>query len=206
MVSFPSSLPCYSGGKQVIISLVDHNENLEFESIGKVVQIIDHHKRNPRISSSGLTISSTDPEEDVQEQEANGKIGNETNQEVMNEPEVNNKDHISHGGINSRRSHLKTHCPQDIEINERVGSCSSLVGRRYFDSLVTKRRTPSDGRSNNNGEEDNNASQDPGEEEREEQVDVQVALILYGPVILGESFFKSTYFNDLPFFLLLFLS
>lgn len=197
MVSFPSSRPCHSGGKQVIISLVDHNENSEFESIGKIVQIIDHHKRNPSISSSGLTVSSADSEQDVQKQEANGKIGNETNQEVKNESKVNNKDDvISHGGINSRRSHLKTHCPSDIEMNERVGSCSSLVARRYFDSLVTKGRTSSDGRSNNNGEEDNNASQDPREEEREEQADVQVALILYGPVILGESFFKSTY---LPF-------
>lgn len=41
---FVSKNHIFSAGKQVVISLVDHNEDNEFEAMGQIIRIIDHHQ------------------------------------------------------------------------------------------------------------------------------------------------------------------
>ncbi|KAI1301614.1 Protein prune -like protein 2 [Halotydeus destructor] len=83
--------------KNVLISLVDHNEDKEFESLGQVVQVIDHHKQSEARKAIVDTL-------------------------------------------------------MDSEVDEKVGSCCTLVAKRYI--------------------------------EANSEHDVQIALMLYGPVIL----------------------
>ena len=64
---------------------------------------------------------------------------------------------IDHHKPSVKLSDASATSSMDIEIDETVGSCSTLVAKRYFQSLSD-----------------------------ETAVDVQVALLLYGPVILGE--------------------
>jgi hypothetical protein len=209
----------------VIISLVDHNENIEFESIGKIVQIIDHHKKNPNTrlpltsSFSGVTQlleqKETEPqgiyleEQLVNEKNEKGGRRHESSAEDVltdnkdwKEEVTNNKSNISHG-IYSNNSHHKTdqektsssysvfHSILDSEINERVGSCSSLVAKRYFHSLringnqtILGKQVDSNHRREQQQEDPLTSTSSP--ESDSEEVDVQVALLLYGPVILGE--------------------
>lgn len=94
------------GHRAALLSLVDHNENKEFEAVAKLTQIIDHHK----------------PSRELHE--------------------------------------LKC---EDVDIQQGVGSCCTLVGKRYLASFG---HTPSNGHAKS-------------------QPDVQIALMLYGAIILG---------------------
>lgn len=66
-----------------MFSLVDHNENPELESLGQVIQIVDHHKRSKDLQQKSLS------------------------------------DYVS--GV-----------PKDVEVDETVGSCCTLVAKRYL--------------------------------------------------------------------------
>lgn len=199
-----------SGGKRVIISLVDHNENLEFESIGKIVQIVDHHKKQANTSlpaAVGVTQLEHQQPQDIffQEQLANQKNGKEIRheskegadpvQDTVQDPVqdnhkevVNNKSNISHGNnsnIKEDKIADTKSCHswiEESEINERVGSCSSLVAKRYLHSIKK-----SLGRNHASQDEEDPSVTSKQDIQEEEEVDVQVALLLYGPVILGES-------------------
>ena len=102
-MNFFNVFPRNKGGHNVLVSLVDHNEDKEFETLGKLVQIIDHHK----------------PTRDTDTLNCN-----------------------------------------DVEIKEGIGSCCTLIAKRYLDSC-----------KNGTGE---------------SQADVQIALMLYGPILLGK--------------------
>ena len=187
------------------ISLVDHNENPEFESVGRIVQIIDHHKRSQRMMTTTSTSLSPSnevvkPSKDENQQdilflEGNGN-NNTTGMLITNDQlkQENNKDHISHAdglyedGINGRNHKeskkkmvRENQVPSpEVEINENVGSCSSLVAKRYFDSLRKVSML------DNHVEEDD--SRHGVVTAAQEEPDIQVVLLLYGPVILGELF------------------
>ena len=92
----------------------------EFESLGTVVQIVDHHQQVPREILSGKTSVSQDENYDQ----------------------------------------------MDKEVVPGVGSCCSLVTKRYVNFLKAATPLPQD-----------NINRDS---------DVQIALLLYGPVILGK--------------------
>ena len=81
-----------------MLTLVDHNENKEYEEQAQLVEIIDHHKN--LVDRSGLKV----------------------------------------------------------EINSRVGSCCSLIARRYLSYC----------------------------EDNDIRVNEQIALLFYGPIVLGE--------------------
>ena len=47
----------FLGGKEILISLVDHNHDNEFDKIGKIVEIIDHHSvENENIKNESAKI------------------------------------------------------------------------------------------------------------------------------------------------------
>lgn len=94
-------LSCFADGHNVLLSLVDHNENKQFEEVATLTQIIDHHTPTRDLST------------------------------------------------------LKC---DDIEIKEGVGSCCSLLAERYLSAHRNGKSKP----------------------------DVQVALMLYGPILLGK--------------------
>lgn len=181
---------------------MDHNDNPEFESIGKVVQIIDHHKRIPRHSSSSSipsSVASDSCDIFLQEQHSTGNNKGLKNATLFEDGGIitNNISQSKVDRVNERNHNthpLPPHEERDEEINERVGSCCSLVAKRYFDSLngngIRKTRQ---NKEVNNSEEDtrrNSSSRverlEEEEEPEKEEIDVQVALLLYGPVILGE--------------------
>lgn len=83
--------------KEILLTLVDHNENAEYESKARLVEIIDHHANN------------------------------------LNRTKI------------------------QIEINAQVGSCCSMIARRYLAHC----------------------------EALQQPVDEQVLLLLYGPIVLG---------------------
>lgn len=120
----------HTGKQRVVISLVDHNVDKEFESLGTVVQIVDHHQQVPTEISSSTTESGATLSQD----------------ENYDQP--------------------------DKEIVPGVGSCCSLVTKRYLNFL----------KATTSALEDN---QNCG-------FDVQIALLLYGPVILGKCSFQLT--------------
>lgn len=95
-------------GKEILISLVDHNEDTEFESMGQLVQVIDHHQ----FKKSALLV-------------------------------------------------------KDLEIDVTAGSCCTLVAQRYLKFCAAD----------------------------EDLIDVQIILLLYGPIVLGEKCFGNNNFR-----------
>ncbi|RWS15582.1 protein prune 2-like isoform X2, partial [Dinothrombium tinctorium] len=93
-------------GKKILITLVDHNKNEEFEELGEIVEIIDHH------------------------------------QDLV----------VNH------RSNTK------LEIDSHIGSCTTLIAKRYLNYC----------------------------EENNQKADIQVVLMLYGPIVLDTVCFSTS--------------
>lgn len=118
---------------QVFISLVDHNDNKEFQKLlprAQFDEIIDHHQPPQQHSCSDQSSSSSSSPQYIQ-------------------------------------------CdPSKVQIDTGVGSCCSLIALRYFKSNITKHKFGSPVKSSS------------------ETFDSQIALILYGPILLDTICFE----------------